>query len=226
MGYNVTRPAIAVDVGSSPTSVTFVFQKVSSPPLPVINSTGSATGRFAIPYNETVSGQINESLSNGMIPVVVNVSSSRATASILEENFSVSVVSTSGNNFTLLVSAVNVSGPRTILINTALGGPNATSALVVLLDGRAIPEAPSLASVLTGNSSAAEYAVVLTSQGVQLLVRVPHFSTHVIQVAQVSPQAEPFPQSFVPYVAAVAVAASVLLFLALRRRKINIRPFA
>jgi hypothetical protein len=132
---------------------------------------------------------ISSAEANGTIPAEVQISSSGQQLDLIDHSFSVSVGRVSNNGVAITVSGQNVTGPRTFLIdvNGSMAQSITSGSFEILFDGQQISEASSLSAVLSPQPGApATYAVVQTSSGVQLLVSVPHFSTHVIEILGVS----------------------------------------
>jgi hypothetical protein len=90
-----------------------------------------------------------------------------------------------GNGLVIGISGVNVTGPRVLLINMSKTSPLALyPALNVTLDGVPVVEASSALQVLSPSpTDPARYVLIATATSIQLLVSIPHFSVHLIQVA-------------------------------------------
>ncbi len=87
------------------------------------------------------------------------------------------------------VTATNQTGPKVIVFNlnaTTINLQNLKD-LGVMYDGKLIQPAPNMDAILhakpTDNPS---FAIVVTQSGVQVLVLVPHFSTHSITITNMS----------------------------------------
>lgn len=177
--------------------------------------------------------QIDKSLANGTTALSVNVGDY---VTISGGNGSVVVRSlgSSSNSLTLVVGGSNVTGPRTILLNLSEASfLNLQSGYIsVLLDNVTLSQAESLSQVLSG-TGAATYILIGTSSGVELLVSIPHFSTHTLvvesmaagpSVTTATTTAAPTgpvgsDQSVLYAIGGVVVVAAALSYLALRRRK-------
>ncbi len=128
--------------------------------------------------------QIRTAINEGTVPAVIQVSSSGATVSVIDHRFNVSVGNVQGGGVVISISA-NVTGPRVLVINltdSALFNLSSRR-LIVTLDGRTVSEAASVEQVLAPKADApSTFILVGTSTGLQLLMSVSHFSSHVIQV--------------------------------------------
>ncbi len=135
--------------------------------------------------NENDEKDIKSATDNKEIPALVQVSGSSASVTQLDPKFSVSVGKTSNNGLIVSISANNVTGSRVLLFNLTAGSYTTDSlkSLVVTFDGNRISQASSLSQILSATpSDPARFIVLVTSAGVQLLVSIPHFSSHVIQI--------------------------------------------
>jgi hypothetical protein len=172
---------------------TLVMQ--GSSPSPVAVSVGSTASTNSASASPTVfpgsADQIYSAIANDTIPAVVHLSSSGSQFEVLNSNFSVSVGNVSDQGVTITVSGVNGTGPRTFLfdLNGTLATAAASSSLRILFDGEQISEAASLSQVLSPQpGEPATYVLVQTAGSVQLLVTVPHFSTHTIEILGITSQ--------------------------------------
>ncbi len=132
-----------------------------------------------------VQAQIQSAVSNLTIPATIQVTPLSSSTTVLDSRFSVSVGPQVDNGLVIAISGENVTGPRVLLVNMSKTSPLALyPALNVTLDGSPVAEASSAVQVLnpvSGNPPL--YVLVATSDSVQLLISIPHFSLHLIQVA-------------------------------------------
>jgi hypothetical protein len=172
-------PTLVMTGASGQVSITATSSTSASVQTQTVKPTIIPVGKSAISSAEA----------NGTIPAEVQISSSGQKLDIIDHNFSVSVGRVSNSGVAITVSGQNVTGPRTFLIdvNGSMAQSITSGSFEILFDGQQITEASSLSAVLAPQPGApATYAVVQTSGGVQLLVSVPHFSTHVIEILGVS----------------------------------------
>lgn len=127
--------------------------------------------------------QIEEAAKSNQIPAIVQFSSSGASVVQLDPRFSVSVGKT-GDGLVVTISGSGVNGSRVLLVNITRDSLPAleSGGLLVKYDNKTIQEASSLTQVLSQSGTAPSYIIIGTSAGYQLLVYIPHFSTHVIQL--------------------------------------------
>ncbi len=169
---------------------------------------------------------INKAKDSKQIPAVVEVSGSGSTITQIDSKFSVSVSRPSDNSLSVSIAGANGTGPRVLLIDISkdAGGLSSLGSLNVTYDGEKVSQASSLSQVLSGTStSPPSYIVLLTSSGAHLLVFIPHFSSHLIELLA----------GFVPFGAlttesplmlgglAVTVAISAVMYAARKRLVIS-----
>ncbi len=132
-----------------------------------------------------VQDQIRSAVSNLTIPATIQVTPLSSSTDVLDSRFSLSVGQQAGNGLVIAISGQNVTGPRVLLINMSRTSPLALyPALNVTLDGQPVVEATSALQVLNPvATNPPMYVLVATSDSIQLLVSIPHFSLHLIQVA-------------------------------------------
>jgi hypothetical protein len=158
-----------------------------------LSSTASSTTSTAtaaavtIAAGNKVQTQIQEAVDSLTIPATVQVTPLSSSTTVLDSRFSLSVGPQVGNGLVIAISGENVTGPRVLLINMSKTSPLALyPALNVTLDGSPVAEASSAIQVLNPVSTNPPlYVLVATSDSIQLLVSIPHFSLHLVQVAGV-----------------------------------------
>ncbi len=156
------------------------------------------------------------------IPVEVEVSGSDAKITQIDSKFSVSVSRPSDNSLSVSIAGTNVTGPRVLLISIAkdAGALSSLGSLKVSYDGIKISEASSLSQVLSGTStSPASFIVLLTSTGAQLLVFIPHFSSHLIELLASPAPLGTFIAQAPLLLAGFAAVAAVAAALFMRRKR-------
>ena len=156
------------------------------------------------------------------IPAVVSVSASGDALTQLDPKFSVSVSRPGDNQLSVSISGTNGTGPRVLLINVTkdAGALSSLGALSVTYDGNKISEASSLSQVFSGTStSPPSYLVLGTSSGVQLLVFIPHFSSHLIELLASPAPLGTFIAQVPLLLAGLAAVAAVSAVLYTRRKR-------
>jgi len=141
-----------------------------------------AQGSTAIGSNQTVAQSIQQAQDDGTIPVVVQVSGNTTTASLLSPQFSVSL-GQAANGVLVTIAGNDIHGSRILLVNFDKPINLRNNALSVTLDNQTVTEASSLTQ-LFGSPTTPLFVVVGTASGTQLLISIPHFSTHVIQITE------------------------------------------
>jgi len=183
-----TQVAVLVPPGSETSSTS------SSPAYSAGDSTATQTSVTTVTETATVlkggtgvQSQIQTALQNLTIPASVQISPLASTTSVYDNRFSLSVGQVAGNGIVVAISGENVTGSRVLLINMSRTSPLALyPALNVTLDGVSVTEASSALQVLNPVSTNSPYYVLVgTSDSIQLLVSIPHFSLHLVQVSGV-----------------------------------------
>src|SRR5437867_2223105 len=134
---------------------------------------------------KTDEDDINKAKDSKQIPAVVEVSGSGSTITQIDSKFSVSASRPSDNSLSVSIAGANGTGPRVLLIDISkdAGGLSSLGSLKLTYDGEMVSQASSLSQVLSGTStSPPSYIVLLTSSGAHLLVFIPHFSSHLIEL--------------------------------------------
>jgi hypothetical protein len=126
--------------------------------------------------------QIDQFLANGTILGTINVGAS-TTNFTGSDAFTVESISLRGS-LTIIIGAQGISGLRIVFLNISKDSFLSLQGgyLAVLLDNQTVPESASLHGVLTGSGTPA-YILLGTSSGFELLLSIPHFSTHTIVIA-------------------------------------------
>jgi hypothetical protein len=186
----VSDPETQVAVIFPPAAVGYLSTSTSSSsesPGTTSSSSASTVTQTATTINagSQIQAQIRSAVGNLTIPATVQVTPLSSSTTVLDTRFSLSVGQQVGNGLVIAISGENVTGPRVLLINMSKTYPLALyPALNVTLDGSSVAEASSAVQVLnpvSGNPPL--YVLVATSNSVQLLISIPHFSLHLIQVA-------------------------------------------
>ncbi|HVC27339.1 MAG TPA: hypothetical protein VND40_04190 [Nitrososphaerales archaeon] len=143
------------------------------------------TPATTISAGSEVEAQIQNAVTNLTIPATVQITPLASSTTVLDSRFSLSVGQQVGNGLVIAISGENVTGPRVLLINMSRTAPLALyPSLNVTLDGVPVVEANSALQVLNPTSSdPPRYVLIGTADSIQLLVSIPHFSLHLIQIA-------------------------------------------
>ena len=167
---------------------------------------------------------IQHQVDNMTIPAVVSASNSGAAVNVLDTRFRVSEGKLANNGLVISISADNITGPRVILVNLtgASSFDLSTHSLNVTLDGIPVSEASSLGQVINSSpSDPSRFIVLVTSSGVQLLVLIPHFSFHTIEILPIASAVQSFLAVSGPVlVASVLAATGVVAALYSKRKRI------
>ncbi|MDE1818959.1 MAG: hypothetical protein KGI19_10210 [Thaumarchaeota archaeon] len=126
---------------------------------------------------------------NQVVAAEVNIGTNKTETKSIDNNVLVQTTQTTPDSLGVEVSATNQTGPKVIAFNLAVTTVNVQNLkdLGVIYDGKLIQPAPNMDAILhakpTDNPS---FVIVVTQSGVQVLVLVPHFSTHTITITNMS----------------------------------------
>ncbi len=128
---------------------------------------------------------IRTAVQSGVIPAVVQVEDSGVTAYITDNSFSVSAGRYQQDGLVVSISARNATGPRILLVNLTSDASRSlfSHSILITLDGSQVLQASSVSQVLAAKAGdPARFVMVSTQSGLSLLVSIPHFSYHVIEI--------------------------------------------
>lgn len=154
---------------------------------------------------------IAEAKTNQTIAAQVDIGAGNVSEKSIDNNVVVKVENTTNDAVNMTVSASSQSGPKVILINlnsTTIDVGN-IKYLHIMYDGQPIAPAASVAEVLhPASSDQPHFAILITQSGAQVLISIPHFSTHTITITSLSKVISSVPE-FGPLAAIVLVIAVV-----------------
>jgi hypothetical protein len=181
-----------LDTSSFPSPTKVLVSSPGTRPLTLtLSSQSSTTSSETTQSVTTLQGgesedeSINSAIQTKVIPAVVQVGNSGSMVYVNDANFSVSVGRYQQDGYLVSISASNVSGSRVVLVNLTstqareiFSGP-----VMVSLDGSAIQQAGALSQVLGASAGApARFIIIATTSAIRLLVLIPHFSFHTIEI--------------------------------------------
>lgn len=132
---------------------------------------------------------IEDAKTNQTIAAEIEIDNGNVDHKSIDNNIIVQTTNSSANSVNITVSATNQTGPKVILVNLNSTTIDVSSIkyLHVLYDGKVITPADSVDQVLHGTSSDdPHYAILITTSGAQVLISIPHFSTHTITLDSLS----------------------------------------
>ncbi|MDE1811229.1 MAG: PEFG-CTERM sorting domain-containing protein [Thaumarchaeota archaeon] len=163
---------------------------------------------------------INQAKVNQTIAAEVNIGTNQSTTTI-DNNVSVQTTSNTPDSLNVNVSAPSQTGPKVIVFNlnaTTVNLQNLNN-LGVMYDGKLIQPAPNMDAILHAKSTDnPSFAIVVTQSGIQVLVLVPHFSTHSITIMNMSQVIAPAVPEF-PFTAIVLAIATLSIVLISRMKQ-------
>lgn len=145
--------------------------------------------RVAHHITEQETSHIEDAKTNQTIAAEVEIDNGNVDHKSIDNNIIVKTENSSSNSVNIMVSATNQTGPKVILVNLNSTTIDVSSMkyLHVLYDGKVITPAENVDQVLHGTSSDdPHYAILITQNGAQVLISIPHFSTHTITLDSLS----------------------------------------
>jgi len=193
----------------------------------VLNENGYAISIISEPLTNSVFTatqqdihNINQAKANQTIAAEVNVGVNQSTTTI-DNNVSVQTTSNTPDSLNINVSASSQTGPKVIAFNleaTTINVQNLKD-LGVMYDGKPISPAPNIDAILHAKSTDnPSFAIIVTQSGVQVLVLVPHFSTHSITITNMSKVIPAIPEFPFSILALIIATFSIVLVPKIRYR--------
>jgi plastocyanin/sugar lactone lactonase YvrE len=132
---------------------------------------------------------INEAKASQTIAAEVNVGANHAETKSIDNNVSVQTTINNPDSLESKVTASAQTGPKVIMFNLPATTVNVQNLkdLGIMYDGKPISPALNMDAILHAKSTDnPSFVIVVTQSGVQVLVLVPHFSTHTITITNMS----------------------------------------
>lgn len=221
--YSIGLEVLDTSSFASPTIVMVSNPTTQSVTLPVAAATSSTTTSQPTQTIDTIQGGrteddgIRSAIQSSFIPAVVEVGVSGSSVQLNNGNFSVSVGRYSQGGYLISISGVNGTGPRALLLNaTSAQSRNLFSGPIqITLDGLTVQQASSLSQVLSPKAGdPSRFLIILTSMSLELLITIPHFSSHIVAIAPIITAIESvleinFPVLVVSVIVVTALVATV-----------------
>ncbi len=216
-----------LDISSFSTPKVVLVSSPSTLPLLVVQSsqvnsvTEQSQTATTVQEGETEDGYIRTAIQTKVIPAVVEVGDLGSSTQVNDANFSVSIGRYQQNGYLVSISAANVAGPRVLLVNLTSAEARAlfSGPVQITLDGSPIPQASSLAQVLSASpGSPARFVLVSGPSALKVLILIPHFSYHTVGIIPVAVQVEAVLLYYAPALLFSVAAVTVVVLLAYSRR--------
>ena len=136
---------------------------------------------------------------NETIAAEINVGIGNVEHKSIDNNVTVQTANVTNDSVAITVNASSGTGPKVILINlnSTTIDVSSINSMHVMYDGRPITPAANIYEIMHSTSSdPPRYAILITQSGAQILISIPHFSTHTItltNMSQVIPAVPEFP---------------------------------
>jgi len=127
----------------------------------------------------------------------VNIGAGNQETKSIDSNIEVHTDNSTGDTVSVTVGSKTETGPKVIIFNlnsTTIDVAN-IKYLHITYDGHSIAPATDVNAVLhPKNTDEPSYAIIVTQNGAQILVSIPHFSTHTITISKISKVISPVPE--------------------------------
>ncbi len=179
--------------------------------------------RIAHHITEQETSHIEGAKTNQTIAAEVEIGNGTVDHKSIDNNIVVKTENSSSNSVSITVSATNQTGPKVILVNLNSTTIDVSSIkyLHVLYDGKVITPAENVDQVLHGSSSDdPHYAILITQNGAQVLISIPHFSTHTITLDSLSKVIPAIPEFPFAILALIIATFSIILIPKIRLSRV------
>ncbi len=179
--------------------------------------------RIAHHITEQETSHIEGAKTNQTIAAEVEIGNGTVDHKSIDNNIIVKTENSSSNSVSITVSATNQTGPKVILVNLNSTTIDVSSIkyLHVLYDGKVITPAENVDQVLHGSSlDDPHYAILITQNGAQVLISIPHFSTHTITLDSLSKVIPVIPEFPFAILALIIATFSIILIPKIRLSRV------
>jgi hypothetical protein len=174
--------------------------------------------------NQQDSNSIQNAIENKTIAAEVDIGASNVNQKSIDNNVTVKTENTTSDTVNLTVSAADQTGPKVIVINlnsTTIDVAN-LKYLHVMYDGHSITPATNVDQILhTTRSDEPHYAILITQSGAQILISIPHFSTHTITLSSISKVIQPVPEFPLSVIAVFSSIIAITIVITRKRIALN-----
>lgn len=164
---------------------------------------------------------IQSAIENKTVAAEVDIGAGNEEIKSIDNNIDVSVSNSTSDEVSVKVDSKSESGPKVIILNlnsTIINVAN-VKYLHIMYDGHSIAPATDLNALLHPKSTdEPSYAIVVTQNGAQVFVSIPHFSTHTITLSNIS-KVSTIPEF--PLSSIMVFVLMIALMISITRKKIH-----
>ncbi len=146
--------------------------------------------------DQQINNDVSDAIENKTVSTIVNIGEKNEETKSIDDNIESHTDNSTADSVSVTVDSKIESGPKVIIFNLNSTTIDASSVkyLHITYDGQSIAPAADLNSVLHAKSTDnPSYAIIITQNGAQVLVSIPHFSTHTITLSSISKVMSPVP---------------------------------
>ena len=159
---------------------------------------------------------------NETIAAEINVGIGNVEHKSMDNNVMVQTANVTNDSVAITVNASSGTGPKVILfnLNSTTIDVSSINSMHVLYDGHPITPAANIDEIMHSTSSdPPRYAILITQSGAQILISIPHFSTHTITLANMSKVIPAVPEFST--IVGVVIAVSTIGVIGLTRSRLH-----
>ncbi|MGI0006438.1 MAG: hypothetical protein ACREAR_00370, partial [Nitrosotalea sp.] len=165
---------------------------------------------------------IESAKTNETIAAEINVGIGDVEHKSIDNNVMVQTANVTNDSVAITVNASSGTGPKVILfnLNSTTIDVSSINSMHVLYDGHPITPAANIDEIMHATSSdPPRYAILITQSGAQILISIPHFSTHTITLANMSKVIPTVPEFST--MAGLVIAVSTIGVIGLTRSRLH-----
>lgn len=151
--------------------------------------------------DQQTDNNISDAIDNKTVSTIVNIGEKNQETKSIDDNIDAHTNNSTNDSVSVTVDSKTESGPKVIIfnLNSTTIDVSSVKYLHITYDGQSISPATDINSVLHAKSTDnPSYAIIITQNGAQVLVSIPHFSNHTITLSSISkvmsPPVPPVPE--------------------------------
>jgi hypothetical protein len=146
--------------------------------------------------DQQTNNDVSDAIENKTVSTIVNIGEHNQETKSIDDNIEAHTDNSTNDQVSVTVDSKTESGPKVIIfnLNSTTIDVSSVKFLHITYDNQSIAPAADINSVLHAKSTDnPSYAIIITQNGAQVLVSIPHFSTHTITLSSISKVMSPIP---------------------------------
>ena len=165
--------------------------------------------------NEQITNDVENAKNDKTVAAEVNIEAGNVDMTSIDSDIAVHIDNSTNDEVNISVSAPDQTGPKIIIVNlnsTTIDVAN-VKYLHIEYDGRSIAPATDINAVLhPASTDEPTYAIIITQNGAQVLVSIPHFSPHTITISKISKVIPPIPEFPIAWLTLLIAVIPIVIF--------------